>query len=220
MSSESNRDDSINRRNILKGVAGGAMASFAASSSAVAEEGISQTEVERATAGYREIGAVQQAFDEQSDLLADVAEAGLIEEASVDALGLTELREPAPEYDGEGVTYGAKTVDGRLTPEVRFFRNLEEGVLTVAVLPEVEDGYAVLNPHEEDGPVEIQSVDGEASCGDCANNKCCQECGYECCNCCGCEPCDQCMSCTCGMCYTCVDCQCCECGLNCAGECV
>lgn len=220
MSSESEHDGSVNRRNVLKGVAAGAMTTVTASGAVTADDGISRTEVERVTADYRELGAVQQAFDDQSELLEAVAEAGFIEEASVDALGLSELREPAPEYDGEGVTYGAKTVDDELTPEVRFFRNLDEGVLTVAVLPEVNDGYAVLNPHERDNPVEIQSVDGEALCGDCANNKCCQECGYECCNCCGCEPCDQCFSCTCGMCYTCVDCQCCECGWNCAGQCV
>lgn len=217
--SGSEEDRSIDRRNVLKGVAAGATTTFAVSGTAAAgTEGISRADIKQVTAPYRELNTVRQAFDDQRSLLEDVAESGYITEASVDALGLTELREPAPEHDGEGVTYGAKEVDGKLTPEVRYFRNLDEGILTVAVFPDLDDGYAVLNPHDSDEPIEIQSVDA-AACDSCGSNKCCNECGYECCNCCGCEPCDQCFSCTCGMCYTCVDCQCCQCGWNCLGQC-
>lgn len=209
------RDDatsgSIRRRSLLKGAAAGAasfvgMAGPASALTTTKGSNVTALEAEEATEAFRSPDALHNAFGDHEHLLAELAAEDLFEQGTVDELRIDSVQEPHPSRDGEGTMFTAQRIDGEVTPEIRLFRNLPEGVLTISVFPEKDHSYAILNYHDDamdpaewgDGPI-TQSVDTQA----CWNPCDCNRCGYVCCNCCGCAPCDTCFSCTCGMCYDC-----------------
>ncbi|WP_330633458.1 hypothetical protein [Halocatena halophila] len=216
--SEKNLSVGINRRTVLKKVAAGATisAGFAGNATATQRRGPSEQEIREATTGYRNIESVRKAFANRPALLETIADAGLIEEASIDAIGI--VNEPAKNGQSpEGIVYDAQPTEDGATPEIRVSRKFDDGLLVMAVRPEISDDYAALIPpgvEDDDDVIMLSEPAPKATmCGGCPDNKCCTEtCGF--CNC-GCDPCP---SCTC--CYCCNwNCKCCECGLNCVFEC-
>jgi hypothetical protein len=211
-------DADVSRRNVLKGAAAGAAVStgFVGSASAQQRSAPSDAEIREATADYRDFASVRAAFAERTELLETIADYGLVEEASIDAVGIPD--QPAADGpDPEGIVYDAQPDEDGATPEIRVTREFDEGTLVMAVRPEVEDDYAALIPpgvEDDDEVVMLSEPEPDAiGCGGCPDNKCCEEnCGF-----CGCG-CDPCPSCTC--CYCCsYNCRCCECGTNCIFEC-
>lgn len=201
---------------MLKSVAAGATVSSGFAGRAAAMQGTqSEQEIREATADYRDIESVREAFADRTELLETIADYGLIDEASIDAIDI--VNEPAKNgRDLEGIVYDAQPAEDGVTPEIRVSREFDESTLVMAVRPEVPDDYAALIPpgaEDDDDVVMLSEPDPDAVSCDCPDNKCCTEtCGY--CNC-GCDPCPKC---TC--CYCCnITCKCCECGTNCIFEC-
>lgn len=218
------------RRGVLGGMLGSVAAAVGLSSTASAEPertgNVTPFEQARALEGLQTPESLRAAVGDHTELLSELSDADVLEEASVDALELDAIREPHPDRDGEGEVLTARRLPDGVTPEVKLFRETGDGVLSVVVFPEVDHSYAILNFHEDgkepaefgDGPLATSDDVTTQGCSDSCKE---EECSYECCNCCGCDPCDQCFSCTCGYCYTC-DCVCQSgcCSFGCAGGCV
>ena len=208
---DSEPSNSIQRRSLLKGAAAGAasfvgMAGSASALTSTTGSNVTALEAQEATESFRSPKALENAFADHEHLLMELADDDLFQQGTVDELRIDSVQEPHPSRDGEGVTFTAQRLDGEVTPELRLFRSLPEGILTISVFPEYDHSYAIMNYHDEakepsewgDGQI-TQAADTEG----CWNPCDCQECGYVCCNCCPCSPCDQCFSCTCGMCHDC-----------------
>lgn len=158
---------------------------------------------------YKSVSAVEEAFRDHEDLLTDIAAETSLSSGDVEALELDSVDSPE-ETAGTDVTFATREIDGEYLPEVRVMREVKEGKLTVAVIPDLDDRYAVLNPEDGEEPIKFEETNTQALCGGCPNNKKC-ECEMVCCG-------SDCPSCSCYYCEQC-SCNCYQCGWNCIGWC-
>lgn len=210
-------EDGPRRRAVLQGAA--AAVGVAGLGSAAAKK--SDTEPTDArkrelTAEFRDPRRVSRAVHEQTELLNELADDGVLPNGRVN--NLTELSEPA---DGEGELVTVAQFNTQFTPRIKVFRKVERGYLSVSVFPEMDAAHAVLNPTEDGEPlgegslktygsmpdVEPQGCLDPGHCQDCdCNTVCCTEDPYT-------GDCLQyCNQCDCS-------CVCCDCGFLCSSYC-
>ena len=208
------QDDSVERRGFVKGAIASVTSAVGLSAStggAAAESGGFFTGIKKRKAirPYKSVAAVENVFTAHEDLLADIAAETSLSSGSVNAFNVNDLTAPGTGEKG-GVTFTTKKIEGEHVAEIRLMKEVEEGHLTVAVLPQIDKRYALLNPRNADEPITFEDIDTQDLCGGCPNNKCCESNTY----CCG----SDCPSCSC---YYCTEhvCKCCQCGWNCAGQC-
>lgn len=206
------KEEAMERRGFVKGALASVTGLTASSGLGGAESDglVTRMKKRKAIRPYKSISAVEDAFRGHEDMLADIAEKTSLSSGEVESLEIDSLGSPE-KTSGAGVTYATKAVDGDHLAEIRVMREVEEGKLTVAVIPDIDERYAILNPKDGDGPVKIEEMDTQGLCGGCPSNKSC-ECSTVCCG-------SDCPSCSCYYCEEC-SCECYQCGWNCAGQCV
>lgn len=206
------KEEAVERRGFVKGAVASITGLTASAGLGAADSDglVTRMKKRKAIRPYKSISAVEEAFRSHEDLLTDIAAETSLSSGDVEGLGINSLDSPE-KTSGASVTYATKEVDGEYLPEIRAMREVEEGKLTVAVIPDLGERYAVLNPEDGDGPVKFEELDTQGLCGGCPNNKRC-ECETVCCG-------SDCPSCSCYYCEEC-SCNCYQCGWNCAGWCV
>lgn len=206
------KEEAMERRGFVKGAVASITGLTASAGLGAADSDglLTRVKKRKAIQPYKSISAVEEVFRGHEDLLTDIAAETSLSSGDVESLGIDSLGSPEG-TSGSGVTYATKEVDGEYLPEVRFMREVKEGKLTVAVIPDLDERYAVLNPKDSEEPIKFEEMDTEAFCGGCPNNKEC-ECEMVCCG-------SSCPSCSCYYCQQC-SCNCYKCGWNCAGWCV
>lgn len=177
-SGSSGKVSSINRRTVLRRTAAsGALvgSSGIAAASPSAHGSLSASDVDEAVGPYKSALAVRVAVDEHADVLQDLASDGHIESASVDAMNLDDITLAGAAETLNSVSFTATEVEGEVTPEIRIFREVAAGALTIGVRPGIDESYAILNPDADDEePTEYQST--LCDCDDCCNcPSCCPE---------------------------------------------
>lgn len=185
MADNDNHESGLNRRNVLKRVAAGATASVGFGGVAAASDG------QRPSASPE---AFRAALEDHRDLLAALADRGLLESADPSDLRL----EPSSELrsDGGERVRTSRSPDGRPITEFKLVRQTADGWLTVGVRPETNDSFAVLGTSENDTEV-VSSP--ESCCDSCLRTYCCEYCApeancdcYEYCTTCDCtDPCPE-----------------------------
>lgn len=206
------KEEAMERRGFVKGAVASitGLAVTTETSAAESDGLLTRIQKRKAIRPYRSVEAVKTAFKDHEDLLADIAAETSLSAGQVEALEIDSLGSPK-EGSGAGVTYATQEIDDEYVPEIRVMREVEEGKLTVAVVPDINDRYAILNPHDDSDPIVFEDFDTQLGCGGCPENKTCERERY----CCG----SDCPSCTCYMCERFV-CNCYQCGWNCASHCV
>ena len=207
----------LNRRQMMKNSAAGAMVAFVGSASGAAKQTAEITSAEEAVLlrDYRDATAIRQAVHEQSDLLEELSADGVIDSASVD--DLYEVSEPSAGVGEKLTTY---QVGDQFTPQIKVFRRTEAGYLSLSVFPEENRAHAVFNPVKngealgQDHLVEYGEMakPGPEACWDGGQ---CQDCtcNYVCCSRDQSGDCVQyCNQCDCG-------CTCCSCSILCSSYC-
>ncbi len=147
--------DGPNRRRVLKAAAIGAASTIGVAGTAAARP-----------AAFESPDAMRDAFADHEDLLADLADRGLVEGRTAAELTLDPAG--ADRADGHEVVRRRWTGTGGAVTEVKLVRRTDEGPLTVAVRPETGDSYAVL-----DGEV-VEPLD--SCCPECTEVVCCSCC--------------------------------------------
>lgn len=146
--------DGPSRRRVLKAAAVGAASTIGVAGTAAARP-----------ATFESPDAMRDAFADHEDLLADLADRGLVEGATAAELTLDPAG--AARADGHEVVRRRWSSGGAVT-EVKLVRRTDEGPLTVAVRPETGDSYAIL------GGESAEVVEPLASCCiDCFEVICC-----------------------------------------------
>lgn len=186
---DTNSESSFNRRRVLKSAAtAGAIAGIGGLASARSTQNFTAAEAKEITEEYRNLDVLKASVAQESEVLESVAEAGYIEEASVDALGIETLGEPVSESDSK-VIVDPHSAGGEVTADIRVAREYDDGELVVSVQPEADRSFAIFKPHGTD---EIKEVDVSGACGGCASNEecqsTCQTCGAETCTGCNRDP--------------------------------
>lgn len=202
----------LNRRNMLKGSAAGMLAAASTTNVAAAKQDVELSDAEEADLlrEFQSVEMVDSAVHEQSDLLEELAADGVLERAQID--GLDSLSEPVDSVGEELTTY---QIGERFTPQIKIFRRVEAGYLSLSVFPEENEAYALLNPVEDRSALgkehlieygNLPEADPQAcwdpgqcqDCGDCTVVCChrdpqgdctqwCNQCSCTC-VCCGCGP--------------------------------
>jgi len=208
----------LNRRQMLKGSAAGALVAFGGTTAASAKQdvGLTKAEEEAIVKEYKDAAMVREVVHEQTDLLEELEADDVLDEQTVG--DLEELSEPSDNV-GEHVT--AYRHGHRHTPRIKIFREVDAGFLSISVFPEEDTAHATLNPVESGEPlgkdhlVKYGSMpepdpDGCVDPGHCQD---CSDCSEECCSR---DPqgdCTQwCTQCDCR-------CVCCDCGVLCSSYC-
>jgi hypothetical protein len=139
-------EQQVNRRRVLRSI-GAAGAAVAATGRAAGAPGISDAHMESVREPYNDITTVRSLVRNEQELLEAVASAGHIDDASIDALGVETLGEPASERDGFAEV-GVRR-DGRgLTADVRVVNSFEDGRLQVSIEPEYDRAFALFTDAE------------------------------------------------------------------------
>jgi hypothetical protein len=206
------KEETMERRGFVKGALAsvGGLAASSGISAAESDGLLTRIKKRRAIRPYKSIEAVETAFEGHEDLLSDIATKTSLSAGEIDALEINSLGHPGEESE-TGVTYATKKIDGEYVPEIRVMREVEEGKLTIAVIPDIDKRYARLNLAEEDDSIVFEELSTQGFCGGCPSNKQCER-EVSCC-----ES-NDCPSCTCYECET-WSCRCYKCGTNCIFEC-
>lgn len=126
------------RRGVLKAAVASAAAALGFTDAAAAFDPARRARLWRVERRYRAEGAALDAVEAHGgDVLARLADEGYLARASADELG--------------DVDVAATEADGAFTAHVTAATDLDEGRLVVAVQPEVDRGYAVLDRADGEG---------------------------------------------------------------------
>lgn len=209
------------RRGVLRAAAASVAAAFGFSTSATADSGrhkdITGIEAQKATREFRDPDSVRSVLRDHDDLFSQLSEGGHLDSGDVDELELDSITDPelGDSHDGERIT--AVQPSDEVVPEIRLYRETDNGILTIGIKPESDSRYAALNPHDDDESVEKLFSDMgtlSTTCDNSCTESVCYEFWSDCC--CGND------NCTCYGCYT-TMCQCeCKsgcCNARCWGEC-
>ncbi|WP_049969176.1 hypothetical protein [Haladaptatus cibarius] len=98
---------------------------------------------------YRDADIVKAAVQQQSDVLEELSDDGVIEEAKIG--DLHELTDPTGRIEGERLT--ANQLGDSHTPRILIIRRVEDGYLSLSVFPEEDTAHAILNPVEDGEPL-------------------------------------------------------------------
>ncbi|MFC3957916.1 hypothetical protein [Halovivax cerinus] len=126
------------RRRILTaaGAAGGAIAATGvASAGSVAD--FSDEAAEEAVSSYQSVESVEAALDRDA-ILEPLADEGLIDEPSIDALGIEQLG-PSSSSSDPLVAVDAVAYDGGPTALVHLQKEIDEGVVHVVLKPDIDE---------------------------------------------------------------------------------
>jgi len=118
----------------------------------------------KAVEPYKNKESVINALENNRDLLQRLTDKGLLEATSPAEIVPDTIDAPHEEGESGGVRFDTKGFDG-VTPELRVVKPTPKGILTIAVLPEVDKRYSLLNSDEREDPVVIEA----ASFGDSTN---------------------------------------------------
>lgn len=139
----------LSRRKMLKGSAAGALVAFGSTNAAGKRKtDLTQAEREDLLQDYRDVQVVQDLVHQQSDVLEELAADGVLDDPTID--DLEELSEPD---NGVGERLSTYQLGEQHTPEIKVFRRIDEGYLSLSILPEKDIAYAVLNPVENGEPL-------------------------------------------------------------------
>ncbi len=213
----SGEDTGPRRRAVLQGAAAAAgVAGLGSAAAKKSDTELTQARKQELTAEFRDPRTVRHTVHEQTELLNELDNDGVLNSGRVD--NLTELSEPS---DGEGELVTVEQFNTQFTPRIKVFREVEKGYLSISVFPEMDAAHAVLNPTESGEPsgkgslkmygsmpdVEPQGCVDPGHCQDCdCNTVCCSTDPYtgECLQ--YCKQCD-------------CSCVCCDCGFLCSSYC-
>lgn len=206
------KEETMERRGFVKGALAsvGGLAASSGIGAAKSDGLLTRIKKRKAIRPYKSIEAVEVAFEGHEDLLSDIAAKTSLSAGEIEALEIDSLGHPR-EGSETGVTYATKKIDGERVPEIRVMREVEEGKLTIAVIPDIGDRYARLNLAEEDDSIVFEELNTQGFCGGCPSNKRCER-EVDCCQS------GDCPSCTCYQCEK-WSCRCYKCGFNCVFEC-
>ncbi|MFC4449879.1 hypothetical protein [Halorussus aquaticus] len=182
----SERTSEPSRRSVLKHVAVGATASLGFGGVAAASDAHGESMESRET--------FRAALEDHRDLLADLADRGLLDSADPADITVDLSGELRP--DGRERVTVSRLADGRPITELKLVRKTTDGWLTVGVRPEVDDAFAIVGTSERDTNV-VESPD--SCCDSCLRTYCCEYCApeancdcYEYCTTCDCtDPCPE-----------------------------
>lgn len=146
----------VARRHVLRGVAAGGAAIVGASGTTMAAD----------VPALDSAGSVRAAFADHEDLLAELADRGLIEARTAADLTLDPFGEAR--VDGQERVRTARTPEGWAVPETLLVRRTERGWLTVGVRPTTGDRFASLRT--DDG--EVHDLE-PMCCSGCGSYQCC-----------------------------------------------
>lgn len=186
-------DSNPNRRNVLKGIAGGfTVGTLAAVRPASADDGLPE-EFKRAARQYDDLDAARRAVAEHVGELQSL----LASEGVIRGSGVFEIDSLVgdPVNDGEMTFVSATTRDGRLTGEIHMVRDLGDRRLDAFVMPDIGQSYAAVHDdgditiydpeRDDDGVLEISSecmttsgcVAADVDCGSCTQREaaCCPD---------------------------------------------
>lgn len=146
--SEKNKSG-LSRRRMLKGSAAGALVAFGSTNVAgKSQTSITQAERDDLLRDYRDASVVRNVVHQQSEVLEELAEDGVLDEPAI--ADLEELSEP---NNGVGERFSAYQMGDRHTPEIKVFRRVDDGYLSLSVFPEKNTAHAVLTPIEDGEPL-------------------------------------------------------------------
>lgn len=166
---EHNRPDeerSPKRRSVLKGIASGLTVGAglgAATGPGGARRAASHAQLREVATRYDDPRAAREAVAEHAtDLLALLAQDGVIETASVAALGIDAVAdEPAPQT--EFVVASAQVFRGTLTGDIHVAREVGGDWVDIHVLPEAGRSYAVVRSGDSETRIYDPGSDGPST---------------------------------------------------------
>lgn len=134
----------LSRRQMLKGSAAGALVAFGSANAAgKGRNNPTQAERDKLVQDYQDVQVVQGVVDQQSDVLEELTADGVLDRPTID--DLEELTEPS---NGVGERLSTYQIGSHHTPEIKVFRRVEAGYLSLSVFPEEDTAHAVLTPVE------------------------------------------------------------------------
>jgi hypothetical protein len=206
MSSRSTSDEEtdstskIDRRSVLRAASAGTAAvgiTGVASARSGTDNSVAPSERRAIVAEFDDVNLVQSALAERSDLLSAASDAGYLDSASVEAVGIESLGKPQSESDVQ-VTVDARATENGAVPEIRIASEFDDGFLQLGFRPGSSTEYAVFDEKDSDEYTELRTQD---LCGGCGSN---EECQYGCyCYCGSCTYTPDCPDATADKCYTC-----------------
>ncbi|WP_155120739.1 hypothetical protein [Haloarcula sp. K1] len=142
---ETASDTTINRRRVLQGI-GTTGAATATSGLASANTGpeFSDEEVAAAKDGYQSLDAVKSALSEEEAMLEALAEEGVINSPSVDALGIKSLGMPNSDADMNVTIWPAKA-DGNTVTEITVDGELNGLFTSLRTQPNTKNAIAFVD---------------------------------------------------------------------------
>lgn len=132
---------------MLRGTAAGALVAFGSTNVAGKGE-FTQSERENLVQDYRDVQVVRDNVHKQSDVLEELVADGVLDSPTIN--DLKELSEP---QNGVGERLSAYQIGNEHTPEIKVFRRVDAGFLSISVFPEADTAHVVLNPVEDGTPL-------------------------------------------------------------------